>query len=598
MNIIDDKDIALGYPLKQLKVLGDKIECVPIPEILSYEGYISQISKQDDKLDDYFNVSFKAANNEYYNYWLPIYINEEHFQRNRTLILNSFSVLKYGAKGKKEYDFEPEHIFEYMPNLLNKMICGMFTNKSYMSEAYIRCYFQYLLLFKKLINEFKEDFEKYLNNIIDQIKKNNYVVNRFIVPDLGNLFMLLFFSDINIDNKIWNILFKEKIVRKMYWTFHDDENTMNSKKILNDFVKDKIDRETNQKILDILKKENLFYYEYLDNIKIEKEYQPCKEECLLSLSKKEIPKTREIQPLKGIFSDCIKTEIFEKIVEIISNGIISKPKSLKDIICQEKKLKANKKLKNKIRQKILYEFPQIYKNECSSDNQIKIDKLLLKNVNLIKYCSTEFKEKNNIKEIDFFKNYEVEKLLKSIDEKYHLEIVKKLYDASRGKLLIISTLAQKKMNESGFLKELEKNFGIFLNVKDFIKDFFKKREEIKCYKDLFNFMKEDVIDKDEDEYEMIIQSYENAKKKRYIKVPYKDKIEDLKFIRGKNFEKNDNLKNRNNGNNRKRRTNYQMNNNNRINRNDNTNRNNNNPERRRRNNFNSHIVDLDEFLGE
>ena len=138
MNIIDDKDIALGYPLKQLKVLGDKIECVPIPEILSYEGYISQISKQDDKLDDYFNVSFKAANNEYYNYWLPIYINEEHFQRNRTLILNSFSVLKYGAKGKKEYDFEPEHIFEYMPNLLNKMICGMFTNKSYMSEAYIR----------------------------------------------------------------------------------------------------------------------------------------------------------------------------------------------------------------------------------------------------------------------------------------------------------------------------------------------------------------------------------------------------------------------------------------------------------------------------
>jgi hypothetical protein len=71
------------------------------------------------------------------------------------------------------------------------------------------------------------------------------------VPDLGNLFMLLFFSYINIDNKIWNILFKEKIVRKMYWTFHDGENTMNSKKMMNDFVKEKIDRETNQKILDI-----------------------------------------------------------------------------------------------------------------------------------------------------------------------------------------------------------------------------------------------------------------------------------------------------------------------------------------------------------
>ena len=108
VNIIDDKDIALGYPLKQLKALGNKIECVPIPEILSYEGYISQIAKQDGKLDDYFNVTFKAANNEYYNYWLPIYINEEHFQRNKILILNSFSVLKFGAKGAKEYDFKPE----------------------------------------------------------------------------------------------------------------------------------------------------------------------------------------------------------------------------------------------------------------------------------------------------------------------------------------------------------------------------------------------------------------------------------------------------------------------------------------------------------
>ena len=45
VNIIDDKDICLGYPLKQLVGLGDKIEYVPIPEILSYEGYLTQIPK-------------------------------------------------------------------------------------------------------------------------------------------------------------------------------------------------------------------------------------------------------------------------------------------------------------------------------------------------------------------------------------------------------------------------------------------------------------------------------------------------------------------------------------------------------------------------
>ena len=110
------------------------------------------------------------------------------------MILNSFSVLKFGTKGQKEYDFKPEHIFEYLPILLNKMICGMFNQKIYMSVAYIRCYFQYLLLFKKLIEEFKNDFKIYLNNIIDSIKKNKYFVNKKNVPDLGNLFSYYIFQ--------------------------------------------------------------------------------------------------------------------------------------------------------------------------------------------------------------------------------------------------------------------------------------------------------------------------------------------------------------------------------------------------------------------
>ena len=46
-------------------------------------------------------------------------------KKNRTSILNSFSVIKYGAIGKKEYDFKPEQIFEILPIVLNKMIIGM-----------------------------------------------------------------------------------------------------------------------------------------------------------------------------------------------------------------------------------------------------------------------------------------------------------------------------------------------------------------------------------------------------------------------------------------------------------------------------------------
>ena len=593
VNIIDDKDIALGYPLKQLKVLGDKIECVPIPEILSYEGYISQISKQDEKLDDYFNVTFKAANNECYNYWLPIYINEEHFRRNRTLILNSFSVLKYGAKGQKEYDFKPDHIFEYLPNLLNKMICGMFNNKSYMSEAYIRCYFQYLLLFKKLIEGFKDDFNKYLNKIINNIKRNRYILNKFIVPDLGNLFMLLYFSDIDLDKKIWNVLFEEKMVRKMFWTFHFSENEQKCKEIFDKYNKnDKY--EINKKILHILKNEKVYYYEYIEGIN-QNEYHPCKEECLFSLSSLNIPKSEQIKPLKGIFSNCVELGIFEKIVEIISREmlLIQKAKSLKDILSKvnKKNVKLDEKTKNNTILKMT-EFPSIYK-KCSQTCQQKIDKLFLDNIDLLKFCSHELIEKYNLKEEGYFENNQIDKLMRKIDKKHHLEIIKELYGISRGNLLLITTLAQKKLNEHGFIKELENNFGIFFQVEDFIKEINNKIKEIQSYKDLFNFMKADILDEDEDEYEKIIKCYEKAKEKKYIKTSFKEEIESLKSIRGKNFGKYNNRNN--NGNFKKRRiNNTYRNNNNRVRGNYNNENNNNNL--RRRNNFNSHFVDLDEFL--
>ena len=605
VNIIDDKDIALGYPLKQLKALGNKIECVPIPEILSYEGYISQIAKQDGKLDDYFNVTFKAANNEYYNYWLPIYINEEHFKRNKILILNSFSVLKFGAKGAKEYDFKPQHIFEYLPNLLNKMICGMFNQKSYMSEAYIRCYFQYLLLFKKLIEEFKDEFYIYLNDIINDIKKNKYIINKKIVPDLGNLFMLLYFSDIDLEKKIWSALFEEKMLRKMYWTFHFGENTVKCKSLFEQYSNNE---EINKNLLEILKTKNLYYYEYLEEFQKEKEYQPCVEECLISLNKKDIPKGEGITPNKGLFAKCKEQGIFEKIINIISKEMIKKPKNLKDILKTDKKAKIDNETINQVKIRMINEFPSIYKNECSSNAQKKIDQLLIKNIDLFKYCSHELKEEQKLEKKDYFETNDVDKLMKKIDKKYHLEITKKLYDISKSNLLLITTLAQMKINEPGFLNELENNYGYFLKVEDFIQDINKKLKEIQCYKDLFNFMKADVIDKDEDEYERTIKTYEKAKKKRYIQPSITDMLKGLKLRSVKDFEKNkiNNKKNNNintNGNNRYQRRNINYKNkgrnNNRINRdlNNNGNKSNNNYGRKK-NNFNSHFVDLDEFLGE
>lgn len=91
-NYIDNPEILLGYPIVQNKnVLGkNKIELYPIPELLSYEAFNSQ--KENEKIDElnlYFETNFKAANNEFYNFWLPIYINKEHYEKNKSTIIES-----------------------------------------------------------------------------------------------------------------------------------------------------------------------------------------------------------------------------------------------------------------------------------------------------------------------------------------------------------------------------------------------------------------------------------------------------------------------------------------------------------------------------
>ena len=130
----------LGYPIVK-KIHSTNIELFPIPELLSYDSYISQIVNNYQKLNFYFNTFFKSANNKYYNYWVPIYIDKYHFEKNKTAILNSFSIIKYGVLGKKEYDFKPEHIFEILPIFLNKMIIDILLNIKKCSHEFIHGYF-------------------------------------------------------------------------------------------------------------------------------------------------------------------------------------------------------------------------------------------------------------------------------------------------------------------------------------------------------------------------------------------------------------------------------------------------------------------------
>ena len=496
-NYIDDPEILLGYPIAQKKGLGkDKIELYPIPELLTYEGFMAQVGKQDSKLDFYFSTNFKSANNEYYNYWVPIYIDANHYSKNRTAILNSFSIIKYGPRGLKEYDFKPEQIFEILPIILNKMIIGMFSGQSSISSAFIRCYFHYVLLFKKLSIEFEEEYAKYLDSKLDLIIKNKYDVAKSIIPDIGNFLVSLFFCNRDIHGekmkKMWYSLFEELLIRQMYWMFYDKQEI---KQII-----EKI------KIIDNGKKDLRKYYEDKIN-KVEED-----------IEKKYISEGRcfiKIDDNKTLADFLLKENIIDKMANH-TLGIYDRKYEYGNKIAE---IKSNfEKYFNSSTVDNKSYFYSLFKGKENFGAHFVLSK---KGEELF---SEELSNKKKSLENKFNKDLIYEKKISVFLHNYYKDYFKKLlnefldnaYKSQRGNsLLLITYFAQKKIEEKGFMEKLEKNYGIYLEVDNFIKEMKQKLDEIKTYKQLFEYIGS-VFGNNENDIELIENAFIKATKKGYI----------------------------------------------------------------------------------
>lgn len=475
-NYIDNPDILLGYPIVQSKnVLGkNKIELYPIPELLSYEAFNFQKESQKiNKLNIYFETNLKAANNEFYNFWIPIYINKDHYEKNKSTIIESLKVIK------KENEFKPEQIFEILPIILNKMIIGMFTGKSYISSAFIQCYFQYVLLFKKLIKEYEADFIQYTTKKINLITKNDYEINKNIIPDIGNFLMLMCYANKELisdeeKKKMWYVLSEEFFTRQMYWLFHGDECKNKMKKLI---LKNNISEE---KLLDKI---------YLDKFETDPNFKMR----YLDIFNKEIH----------------KLGIFDEIIDILSNDANILWQYYGDI----------NYTKNMVVKRISQSFKKLF-NECSQESRDKLKKIILEKMNFSIFFEREL---NEMKE-DIYNSMKINEILANKNITNVDEILDYAFSSQRGnQLLIITFFAQKKLEEKNFLENLEKNYGVYLEIDEFVKGMKAKLNEIKSFKELYNYIGSDFA-QDKNGLEILIEGYKRAKQKGYIRDNKKNNV--------------------------------------------------------------------------
>ena len=472
-NYIENSEVLLGYPVINNKsdYGKDKIELYPIPQLLTYEDYKMQMSGaqpyQNQLIDSYYNTQFqpKSASNEYFNTWLPIYVNENHYSKNRELILNSLKEIK------KESEFKPEQVFDILPIILNKMIIGGFNGKSVISSSFINCYFQYVLLFKRLCQDYKAEYETYVNRKISLITMNDYEVNKKIVPDIGDFFMLIYLSNKDMSTtemkKMKKVLIEELLIRQIYWMFHGPEckETMKSKVVNNSGLE--VSDET---YLEKFQKDPNFKMRYLDIF------------------------VKELQ----------KQDIYRQMIDIIAND--------KDYLWNNHN---NRNYTKRMAEEgITKSFKKLY-NQCSQWSRNRMNELIREKMHFKEF----FEEDEKLLKDELYEGYQVNEILKGGSESNTSDILAYAYESQKGnQLLLITFSVLKKLEEKGFLEDLEKNYGIYLGVDAFLQEIKQKLREVKSFKSLYEFIGTE-LGQGKSELDLIVESYEEAKKRRYIRDP-------------------------------------------------------------------------------
>ena len=133
----------------------------------------------------------------------------------------------------------------------------------------------------------------------------------------------------------------------------------------------------------------------------------------------------------------------------------------------------------------------------------------------------EFFDERMIKD-ELYEAYQVNEVLKGGNENSTRNILEYAYESQKGnQLLLITFSVLKKLEEKGFLEELEKNYGIYLGVDAFLEEIKKNLKEVKSFKSLYELIGTE-LGQEKTELDLIVESYEKAKKRRYIRDPYEN----------------------------------------------------------------------------
>lgn len=216
-NVLDDK-ICVGYPLLIKRDNRGRLWPEIILELISYDAYVAEIQNSGEfKLDFYEHKQFRSVTGAYYNHWLPLFINNNHFEQGRTIIQNSISIIYNGtARGDAKYDFAPSMALSVLTTLMNKSAVRLFNGQMHESKQAIEAYCHFLRLLMHFIDCYPQ-LDRAIDNTIADFLQKDIGRNKRAVPDIGDFLIKIALSKRYKFNDIKATVYEEYFARQIYW---------------------------------------------------------------------------------------------------------------------------------------------------------------------------------------------------------------------------------------------------------------------------------------------------------------------------------------------------------------------------------------------
>jgi hypothetical protein len=214
------KSNIYGYPIRIIIDKKKRLWPTPILEIISYNEYIQTN-----------NITINLSEHPY-NYWIPCYISEEHFNKIKNILNVSLMILY--TNGEQEQKFNPISILYIFPKIISQTLLllpniflSLFSknnnkdkidiNKSNDIVNLINCYSNFIYLFKKYLDMYPKLYDN-IDNDIKLFINNSKNRNRNKILDLNEFYIKILFSKTYTFNDLRCSFIKEYISRQFYWT--------------------------------------------------------------------------------------------------------------------------------------------------------------------------------------------------------------------------------------------------------------------------------------------------------------------------------------------------------------------------------------------